>query len=137
MSDDTTFNSRNEDAAGRSADSRDKVRRVAKYQRVVIFAIMANLVVNIVSLSARELPPLAALGLLFLILCVVAIAIAAVFLLSRELYSVGIAVLCAALMIVPCVSLITLLIVNQSATSFLQRNGVKVGFLGTDPNRIP
>jgi hypothetical protein len=50
--------------------------------------------------------------------------------------NIAVGVLCAALRIVPCISLIVLLVVNQNATSFLQRNGVRVGFLGTNPDNI-
>jgi hypothetical protein len=39
-------------------------------------------------------------------------------------------------MIVPCISLITLLVVNQKATTYLQQHGVKVGLLGASPNSI-
>ena len=60
----------------------------------------------------------------------------AVFLLANELYNTGIGVLCAILMIVPCISLITLLVVNGKATSFLQQHGIKVGFMGANPNTI-
>ncbi|MFO1092210.1 MAG: hypothetical protein U0992_02710 [Planctomycetaceae bacterium] len=67
---------------------------------------------------------------------VIAIAVASVFFLTRELHGVGRAVVCAVLMFVPCVSLITLLIVNQGATKFLQGHGVQVGFFGVDPSRI-
>jgi hypothetical protein len=46
------------------------------------------------------------------------------------------AIVCAALMCVPCVSLITLLVVNQRATGILQQHGVRVGFFGADANSI-
>jgi len=39
-------------------------------------------------------------------------------------------------MIVPCISLIVLLVINQKATSYLQQNGVRVGFFGANPNSI-
>lgn len=137
MTDDAQLEFLNDDAQEASTSTKDKLRRVAKYQRTVIVALVANLVVSIVARSARELPPLGALALLFLILCVVVIAVVSIFLLGRELYSTGMAVVCAVLMFVPCVSLITLLIVNQSATKFLQQHGVQVGFFGVDPARIP
>lgn len=63
-------------------------------------------------------------------------AIVSIFLLANELMHTAVAVICGALMCVPCVSLIMLLIVNQKATGFLQAHGVPVGFLGADPNRI-
>jgi hypothetical protein len=38
--------------------------------------------------------------------------------------------------LVQLVSLITLLIVNGKATTFLQQHGIKVGFMGTNPDTI-
>lgn len=136
MSNDADLEFFDGDTRGPNTTLKDKLRRVAKYQRAVIFALLVNIVVNVVVTSAGELPLPAAIGLLVLILCVVVITIASIFLLARELYSIGIAVLCAVLMIVPCVALIMLLIVNQKATKFLQQNGVKVGLFGVDPARI-
>jgi len=63
-------------------------------------------------------------------------AMVAIFLVANELTHVVVAGLCTLLMIVPCISLITLLVVNQMATSYLQQRGVKVGFMGANPNQI-
>jgi len=118
------------------AADKEKLRTVAKWQRAVICALLANIVINIVLMSFRDgevLAPLLILGLAFV---VVLIAVASIALLANELYGTGLAVLCAVLMFVPCISLITMLIVNQKATGFLQSHGVKVGFLGVNPDRI-
>lgn len=69
-------------------------------------------------------------------LAVAGFAILAMYLLADELYSTVVAVICALLMLVPCISLIVMVIVNQKATMFLQSRGVKVGFLGTSPDKI-
>jgi len=60
----------------------------------------------------------------------------AVFRLAKELIGTGIAILCIVLTIIPCIGLITLLVLNQKATSYLQQHGIKVGFMGVDPKRI-
>jgi hypothetical protein len=60
----------------------------------------------------------------------------AVFLLANEVYNAIVATLCAILMIVPCISLLTLLVVNGKATAYLQQNGIRVGFMGANPNAI-
>lgn len=116
--------------------ARERVRRVAKYQRYVIFALLAQIVANVISFGTlgQDFPIRVVVGGLTLVAAV--FAMFAIFLLARELMNSGAGVLCAVLMIVPCISLIVLLIVNQKATSYLQRNGVTVGFLGTNPNRI-
>jgi hypothetical protein len=116
---------------------RDKLRRVARYQQWVLYALLANICINVGSFAARQSnDPLTNLVVLGLLLSIAIISMAAVFLLAKELYSAVIGVLCAVLMILPCISLITLLIVNGKATSFLQQHGIKVGFMGTNPNTI-
>jgi hypothetical protein len=116
--------------------NREKARKVAQYQRWVIFALLANLLLYIFALPNAQHNLLVSLVLLCLFLAVSVFAIFAIFMLSRELNGTGMAVLCAILMFVPCVSLITLLIVNQQATGFLKSQGIRVGFLGIDPKNI-
>ena len=115
---------------------REKLRRVAKYQQWVLYALLANIAMNIVSLAARQADLPLRMGILVVALAVAVFAMVAIFLLANDLYNTGIGVLCALLMIVPCISLITLLVVNGKATTFLQQNGVKVGFMGANPNSI-
>lgn len=127
--------------AGQTAPSsgmdREKLRRVAKYQQRVINALAVYIAVYIVAMIARGHHNVAvSLVAALAVLSVVVFAMVAIFLLAKELYNVGIAILCTILMIVPCISLITLLIVNGKATSFLQQHGIKVGFMGTNPNNI-
>jgi hypothetical protein len=43
---------------------------------------------------------------------------------------VGIA--CGLLALIPCIGLLTLLIINSKATGILRQNGIRVGFLGAD-----
>ncbi|HUE71023.1 MAG TPA: hypothetical protein VMP01_09050 [Pirellulaceae bacterium] len=123
---------------------REKLRRVAKYQKWVIYALLVNIVMNIalngVAMSARQ-PGTAANLLILLAVLVVALVIAAitmvaVFMLANEVYSAASGVLCAILMLIPCVSLITLLVLNSRATSVLQQGGVKVGLMGANLNQI-
>jgi len=115
---------------------RTKLRQVATYQRRVILALIANIVVNVVSLGVREA------GLAVMVLVVVAalavaiFAIVAMYGLASVLMNKGLGILCAALMLIPCVSLITLLVVNQKASSYLQKHGVRVGFFGANPDSV-
>jgi len=117
-------------------EGREKLRRVAKYQQWVIYALLAMIVLYIAFLVTRQ-GPLAVRGPIALAyMATWVFSMVAIFLLAKELHHVGIAVLCAILMIVPCISLITLLVVNGKATAYLQQHGIKVGFMGTNPNQI-
>jgi hypothetical protein len=115
---------------------REKLRRVAKYQQWVIYALLANIIMNVVGLAGGQAELPVRMGILVVALAVAVCAMVSIFLLANELYNVGIGVLCAIVMIIPCIALITLLIVNGKATGFLQQHGVKVGFMGANPNSI-
>lgn len=75
-------------------------------------------------------------AILVMALGVIAFSMTAMFLLANSLHNPVIGVLCAILMIVPCIALITLLVINQHASNYLTDRGVKVGFLGADPSSI-
>lgn len=115
---------------------REKLRRVAKYQQWVIYALLAMIVLYIAFGIARE-GSIAVRGpIAIMYLGTWVFSMVAIFLLAKELHHVAIAVLLALLMIVPCISLLTLLIVNGKATGYLQQHGIKVGFMGVNPNTI-
>jgi hypothetical protein len=115
---------------------REKARRVARYQQWVIYCLLANLVLNFVALAGQR-EPVAALVILGLLAVVVLLSMYSIFRLANEVYSsTGVGIACAVLMLVPCISLITLLVVNGKATTFLQQRGIKVGFMGVNPNTI-
>ena len=120
---------------------REKMRSVARYQRLVMYALLANIGLNVLSLGLRgsvrgEAGLGVALAILAAALAIAAFSVTAMFLLANTLHNPVVGVICAVLMFVPCISLITLLIVNGQATSFLSSRGVKVGFMGVDPNTI-
>jgi cytochrome bd-type quinol oxidase subunit 2 len=121
------------------AAEREKARRVAKYQRWVIFTLLANILLYILASQfsqSNHLVSFSEAGIT-LAICILAIFAAfTVFMLAKELSGTGVAILCAILMFVPCVALVTLLIVNQMATRFLKSQGIRVGFLGIDPKNI-
>src|SRR5262245_31407011 len=81
---------------GTASAAKEKLRRVAKYQRAVLFAVLVNFILNIVSLDIRPAPTstfvLLGLGLIVGVISAVSIA-----LLANELYGTGRAVLCAVL----------------------------------------
>ena len=115
---------------------RDKLRRIATYQRLVIFALLANIAVNVASFAKLQQDLIIRLGMLALGLCVAIYTATSIVLLARELMHVVPAVFCGMAMLIPCVSLLVLLVVNQQATAFLQSHGVSVGFMGVNPAQI-
>jgi hypothetical protein len=115
---------------------REKLRRVAKYQKWVIYALLVSIVMNIIAMSARQAGIAVNLAVLAAALVVAGLSMAAIFLLANELHNAGIGVLCAILMLIPCVSLITLLVINSHATTFLKDGGVQVGLMGANPDLI-
>jgi uncharacterized membrane protein len=118
-------------------EQREKLRRVAKYQRWVLFALLANIVSYVIfmmgSIAGHEgISRLA--GIVFLLSAV--FAMVAIFLLAQAIYNTVVALICAVVMFIPCIAFITLAIVNSKATSYLQAHGVKVGFMGANPEMI-
>ena len=109
---------------------------MARYQQFVLYALLANIVINIASFASRGQGALLALVILGLALVIIGCGMVAVFLLANELMGTGMGILCAVLLVIPCVSLITLLVVNQKATTYLQQNGIKVGLMGANPETI-
>jgi hypothetical protein len=55
---------------------------------------------------------------------------------ASALHGTGIAVLCAILLLVPCVGLLTLLVLNSQATKVLKNAGLHVGLLGADESQF-
>jgi hypothetical protein len=102
-------------------DLREKLRRVARYQRWVLFALLANFAANILMFAtgSQEFIPVR-LIVLIIGIGVAIFAIVSIYLLASEVSTPVVGVICGVLMCIPCVSLITLLIINQKATSFLQ-----------------
>lgn len=118
--------------------SPDGVRKVANYQRAIIFCILANLGIYIamMALQANQANPL--LGLVFsLIFFAVGITqLVFIVMLAIEVYSLPAGILLGILSLIPCVGLIILLVVNQKATKTLQDNGIRVGLMGADMSQF-
>ena len=66
------------------------------------------------------------------------VSLACVFMLATKLYGTAVGIVLGLLMLLPCIGLITLLIVNQKATSILKSHGIHVGLFGanTSPDLI-
>ena len=74
------------------------------------------------------------LGLVFLAVAVIATVF--VFMLALKVYGVAMGILLGVLTMIPCIGLITLLIINQKATGLLTEHGYRVGFMGADLARF-
>ena len=72
----------------------------------------------------------------FLAYGIAVFAIVSTFLLAKEVFSVGVAVACAILFLVPNGMLFAMLGVHLKATSYLRQYGINAGLMGTDPRRI-
>ena len=123
----------------------DQLRTVARYQRFLIYAILVNFVLNLVAAPALaagmlgnlgSMLPAVAIGLFVLSLATVGFTIFAIIGLASELHGAAIAAVYAILMFVPCVSLGALLVLNSTATDFLESRGLKVGLLGVRRDAI-
>jgi hypothetical protein len=114
--------------------SRQDVRSVGVYQKVILLCILAYLAAVVVSIVLPpELRILVSLGM-------IGVSIAStvfVFLLAMKVYSTGMGVLLGILTLIPCIGLIVLLIVNGKATSVLRAHGYKVGLLGANLSAEP
>ena len=97
-----------------------KVRRVATAQRMVLLALLANIGVNVASYVIGGQSVVVQVVFLAAALAVVGFVIFAMYNLAKELNSQGLAIFYAILMIVPCVSLIMLLVVNRVLSAVVQ-----------------
>lgn len=120
------------------------LRAVARAQRNLNLAILGTLLlVALLALVDGATDGSASLATLVtgaLGLCYYGIqlfALVSIFMLTRALHGVGIALVLAVLMLVPCVNLLTLLWVNRQATNVLKKAGVHVGILGANPASVP
>jgi hypothetical protein len=117
-------------------DERERLRRIAKHQRLVFAAVLFNLGVSLYFFAAARLHLSPNLLLPALLLMALVFQIVAIVPLAKAVSGTPTAVACAILMLIPCVSLFALLIINQQAVMILRREGVKIGFFGVSPKSI-
>lgn len=110
----------------------DRLVGIAVAQRHVLWAVLAG-IVALLLVGAIHMIAVAGIVLVY---AIAIYQIVAIYRLARALNS-SLAILYAVLCLIPCISLLTLLMVNQSATRELTKGGVKVGLLGAKPNSIP
>jgi hypothetical protein len=109
--------------------------QIAKAQKNVLYVLLAQILFNVVAIPAVvSSPDNVALGVIIQIvgfgLSIAALVV--LYLLASKVYNLALGILCAILGLVPCLNLLTLLIVNSKATRTLQAAGFKVGLMGAD-----
>lgn len=125
----------------------DQLISVAKWQRYVILMVILQIIANIwVSIQKEsgsqparsyEAAPSVLLALVLAVFClvVVVLSIYGIYKLALSLGKPA-PVLYALAMVLPCVSLIVLLVLNSQATQMLKSNGIDVGLMGASKEDI-
>ncbi|MCF3651341.1 hypothetical protein [Synoicihabitans lomoniglobus] len=107
----------------------DSIEQVRTGQRLVLFAILANLL----TLPLALVPELAMARAAVLLVAMV-VGVLGIVRMTRGLgFPLMLVVLLALLMLVPLLNLLLLVFVNARATTFLRAQGFKVGLLGAKP----
>jgi hypothetical protein len=98
------------------------IREVGLAQRMAIWGVISGLLAGF--------PPALIVVIPFQLYCYYKLAR------SLDLH-LGIIVLCTLLMVIPLVSMLTLLILNQKATKILKNAGIRVGLMGAQKADLP
>src|SRR5262249_50245366 len=114
---------------------------IAKLYRRLVLAVGAQLLLGFVSNSLSVMARgSAAVGLLALLVLPVALGISIFIAITAYKLSnrpqIGLPILWAIAMFIPCVNIITLLVLSSNATSWCRRHGIKVGFFGPTQESI-
>jgi len=114
---------------------RDRLREVARLQRYINLVVLAYFSAGALTRAVAEVPGGPILAGVVAVAVILTGAVFAVQM-ARALYSTAVAVVCAILLLIPCVGLLTLLLLNGRATQRLTAAGLKVGLLGADPAEV-
>ena len=104
------------------------IERVASGQKLIIYAILINIVATILQMAVH--PAIGLVGLVSLVMSIIGVVKLATGLSSSLIAKIIYVVL----MFIPLINLITLLVLNSRATKELRANGYKVGLLGASKN---
>lgn len=118
---------------GVRSGSREDVRRVAVYQKGILFCILINLAV----FGGQFFVTPEVAWLLGVALFIGSIGSAVfVFLLAMKVYSTVLGIILGIGALIPLLGLLILLMVNGKATTILRSNGIDVGLLGANLSKI-
>lgn len=111
------------------------IENVRSGQKIIIYAILLNIVSFPLRLAFAGDPALNAISALMTLAAII-ISIFGLLRLAKGLgYSVILRIVFGVLMILPLISLIVLLVLNAKATAFLRAAGLQVGLLGASKSR--
>lgn len=122
-----------------SHEKRERIERIASNQRMVILVLLAYLGVILLGIATdRPGPDAASLEVVFgvAVLCVVIAGFVFAVRMAQALEGPGSGILYAILLLIPLLSLITILVLNSQATGELRRAGLKVGLLGVSSGQL-
>lgn len=113
--------------------------QIAKAQKNVIYVLLAQILFNLIAFPAVLSSPestavLTIVRVIGLLLSIASLVV--LYQLASKVYNVGLGVLCAILGFLPCIGLVTLLVVNGTATGILKSAGYKVGLMGANLNQF-
>jgi predicted RNA-binding Zn-ribbon protein involved in translation (DUF1610 family) len=135
----------------KSGGKKREMKSIASLQKYLLISILVMILAYIAYIAAvianiptqQPGPPnlkgssLALILVLFLVLMVASLgALILSVLLASKLYGTGGAILVFFLQFIPCVGLITLLVINNKATNVLRDKGFTVGFMGADMSQF-
>ncbi len=129
-------------AVGVNSGTREDLKKVAQYQKGIMYCILANFVmIAVLIFAGQSVAPGAGKTSLMLIMnglyIIVALAqLVFIVMLATKVYNMAIGVIAGILSFIPCLGLIILLVVNQKATKVLQQNGIKVGLMGANMSQL-
>ena len=110
-----------------AAYQKEDILKIAKYQTMIIFGILFLIILTPLTYVPGIISILATL---LYLLNVIYYLIAFCMLRTAQKGSIAVTILLAILLLLPLISLITLLFVNGKATNILQSAGLKVGLMG-------
>lgn len=114
------------------------LRKLAKRQRWLIWLVLMGILSQFLPLFLLGQFGMIVVTILFLVHLVVYVLmiVGVVLLLVAQGSHVLVIILCGILMVAPCGNLLLLVLINMSVTRTLRRAGLKVGFLGVDPEGL-
>jgi hypothetical protein len=111
-----------------SSSKIDQVRKVAKWQRLLIFSFLISIIFTIsrsTGLIPRSIQTFAFIGIAFFQLwCVISVCQHLSMELESWIYFIGVNI--------PYLGLVAVLVLNWRATSFIRASGYQVGFFGAN-----
>lgn len=118
------------------------VHGTAKNHRIMMYCLLAMLVLTFVMLFAgynNSILLLNVMAVLYLIAAIMTVVFTCITMAAMRVH-VGLIILCAVFLLVPCASLITLIVLSQIIQAKLRsvglKVGLKVGFLGVSPKAL-